>query len=145
LELKIKEYIDLRKKQEILGGLVGKIMGGYQNEIVFDILHFLPFPNLADDSHNFAKPPEIWFKILEEWRIFYFSKLQFIGFLHTHPISSSRISDQDQQLAQLLRKKYGTIIFIILSENRSLRCYLFNEDKYRLIDGASKYYKILLR
>jgi len=145
LELNLKRYINLRKNQEISGGIIGDIKGGKKNRIIFDIKHFLPFPNLAKNSRNFALPPNIWFEILEEWRTFYFKDYNFIGFLHTHPFSSSKLSNQDKNFANILRKKYGTILFIIIGENKFLRCYLFNDKGLSLISGELKFYKLIER
>ncbi|MGV9203865.1 MAG: hypothetical protein ACOC44_07560 [Promethearchaeia archaeon] len=145
LELSLKNYLEKNRRQEILGGLIGKIKGGTKNEIVFHIIHFLPFPNLAENPQFFAKPPELWFEILEEWRVFYHSSLQFVGFLHTHPISSSKISEPDIEFAQFLEQKYGSIVFFIVSQNSDLRCYMFDQEDYRLINGSLKYYKIIMK
>lgn len=143
LELLLKSYIKRKIKEEISGGLIGDIAGGKQNEIIFQIKHFLPFPNLAKDKRHHAQPPEIWFEILEEWRLFYFADLKFIGFLHTHPEGTSKMSKQDVLYGKHLQKQYGSIIFMIVSENRALRSYLFNENLIKLIDGESDYFKIL--
>lgn len=105
---------------------------------------FLPFPNLAENKQFYAEPPSIWFDILEEWRLFYSNTLKFIGFLHTHPEGSSKLSEQDNNFAMFLQKKYGTIIFIIISENRTLRSYVFNNSGFRLINGFSNY-KVILK
>jgi len=80
LELKLKIYIDSRKNQEISGGLIGFIKGGKKNNIIFDIKQFLPFPNLAQDPQHFAMPPQSWFEILEEWRMFNHKQYRFLGF-----------------------------------------------------------------
>ncbi len=145
LELNLKRYINLRKNQEISGSLIGDIKGGKKNQIIFDIKHFLPFPNLAENTRNFAIPPKIWFEILEEWRTFYFKNYKFIGFLHTHPFSSSKLSNQDKLFANILREKYGSLVFIIIGENKFLRCYLFNDENISQISGELKYYRLIER
>jgi len=145
LEVKIKQYIESKERQEISGGLIGEIKGGKSNQIIFDVKKFLPFPNLADKKRYYAEPPKIWYDILEEWRLFYFNELNFIGFLHTHPEGSSKISEQDKLFATTLRERYGTIIFIIISENRSLRCYLFNDYGFNLIKGKTDIYKLIVK
>lgn len=142
LELKLKGYINFRKNQEISGGLVGDIVGGKKNQIIFEIKKFLPFPNLAENKKTSAIPPKIWFEILEEWRLFYTKESKFIGFLHTHPKSSSKISQQDIIFANMLREKYGTILFIIVSENKAIRSYMFNSKGRTIINGRSKYFSI---
>lgn len=143
LELNLKDYINIKRNKEISGGLLGDIKGGKKNIIIFDIKEFLPFPNLASDIQNFAVPPNSWFEILEEWRLFNFKHLKFIGFLHTHPKSSSKLSSQDKEFAKNLQEKYGSIVFIIIGENKYLRCYLFNEYNISLIKGELRYYKLL--
>ena len=143
LELNLKTYIRLRKSQEISGGLLGDIKGGKKNQIIFDIKEFLPFPNLAENTRKFVIPPKSWFDVLKEWRLFYFKDYKFIGFLHTHPESSSKISGRDLEFAYNLREKYGSIIFIIIGENKTLRCYLFNSDRFSLISGHLKFYRLL--
>lgn len=145
VELNLKKYLVLRKNQEISGGLIGDIKGGKRNQIIFDIKEFLPFPNLAKDPRNIVIPPKIWFDILEEWRIFYSKNHKFIGFLHSHPHSSSKVSNQDKEFANILREKYGSIVFIIIGENKFLRCYLFNDKGVSLILGVLKYYKLIER
>ncbi len=89
--------------------------------------------------------PKIWYDILEEWRLFYFSELNYIGFLHTHPEGLSKISEQDKVFATTLRERYGTIIFIIISENRSLRCYLFNDYGFNLIKGKTEIFRLIAK
>lgn len=143
LELKLKNYINSRKNQEISGGLIGFIKGGKKNNIIFDIKQFLPFPNLAEDPQHFAMPPQSWFEILEEWRMFNHKQYRFIGFLHTHPESSSKLSDQDKKFGRILNIKYGSILFIIIGKNTYLRCYIFNNDKINLILGNLHYYTLL--
>ena len=143
LELYLKRYINLRKNQEISGGLIGDIKGRKKNQIIFDIKQFFPFPNLAKNSRNFAMPPNFWFEIIEEWRTFYFKDYKFIGFLHTHPFSSSKLSNHDKNFANILREKYGTILFIIIGENKFLRCYLFKDKSISLISGELKFYKLI--
>ncbi|HME53284.1 MAG TPA: hypothetical protein VKM55_13765 [Candidatus Lokiarchaeia archaeon] len=145
IELYLKIYVDLNKNQEIAGGLIGDIKGVKGKGIVFDIKSFLPFPNLASDKRNFSDIPKLWFEILDEWRIFQHPKQKFIGFLHSHPLNSSKISTQDKEFANSLREKYGTIVFIIIGENKTLRCYLFKNEEPVLIGGKNNYYKCLLR
>jgi len=144
LESKLKKYIRRKKNQEITGGLIGDIKGGRKNNIIFDIKEFLPFPNLAKDTLHFAAPPEFWFKILEEWRLFYYKTYKFLGFLHTHPESSSKLSNQDERFGEMLKKKYGSIILVIIGKNKYLRCYIFNENRISLISGNLNYYKLLI-
>ncbi|HEC40758.1 hypothetical protein LCGC14_1013010 [marine sediment metagenome] len=143
LELYLKKYIENREKQEISGGLIGDIEGGKSNQIIFNVKKFLPFPNLAEKKGYFAKPPKIWYDILEEWRLFYFNEFKFIGFLHTHPEGTSKISEQDKEFATFLREKYGTMIFIIISENKNLRSYLFDENGFKLIKGKTEFFKLI--
>src|SRR5271157_647063 len=94
-ELRLKGYIQLRNDREVAGGLVGDIKGRSKGGLVFAIKSFLPFPNFAEDKRNFGEIPEAWFEILDEWRLFNNPKNKFIGFLHSHPDNSSRISTQD--------------------------------------------------
>lgn len=143
LELKLKYYINSKKQQEISGGLIGDIIGGEKNNIIFDIKKFLPFPNLSEDPKNFAIPPQSWFEILDEWRLFYHYKYKFLGFLHTHPESSSVLSKQDEKFGTILRNKYGSIIFMIIGKNKYLRCYCFNNYSIELIQGYLKHYQLL--
>ncbi|MFX1570798.1 MAG: hypothetical protein ACFFCV_20865 [Promethearchaeota archaeon] len=143
LELKLKEYINSKNQQEIAGGLIGDIKGGEKNNIIFDIKKFLPFPNLSQDPKNFAIPPQSWFEILDDWRFFYHNEYKFLGFLHTHPESSSKLSKQDEQFGILLKKKYGSIVFIIIGKNKYLRCYCFNDYSIELIEGSLKYYRLI--
>jgi len=143
LELNLKTYINSKKRQEISGGLIGHIRGGQENRIVFDIQHFLPFPNLARDPYNFVIPPNIWLDILEEWRTFYFNEYRFVGFLHTHPKSTSKISKQDRIFAKQLNQKYGSIVFIIIGKNKYLRCYLFRNSSPKLLQGNLKYFQCI--
>lgn len=143
LELSLRTYVSLKKGHEISGGLIGHIRGGQENEIVFDIQKFLPFPNLAKDPKNFVIPPNMWFDILEEWRTFYFKEYRFIGFLHTHPKSSSKISKQDKEFAQQLNDKYGSIVFLIIGKNKYLRCYLFRNATPELVKGNLKYFQCI--
>ncbi len=143
LEQKLQIYIEGRKKQEISGGLLGDIKGKKQNQLTFEIKEFLPFPNLAEDKTLYAKPPEIWFNIFEEWRLFNYKNYKFIGFLHTHLEGSSKISKYDQEFADYLREKYGTLIFVIISENKNFRCYLFNDRDSRLVYGKLNLYHLI--
>lgn len=143
IEVKLRKFIHLKSKEEISGGLIGDLKGSGKNNLLFDIKEFMPFPNLAEDKSYFAEPPEIWFDIIEEWRLFYFNDYKFLGFIHTHTIGTSKMSEQDIEFANLLQEKYGSIIFIIISENLKLRCYLFNQKGYCLIQGNSKIYQIL--
>jgi len=145
LELRLKTYITTRPKQEISGGLIGDIKGGNQNTIIYDLKEFLPFPNLSENPEDFATPPASWFEILEEWRWFYYPNSKFLGFLHTHPKSSSKLSSQDTQFANILKKKYGSIVFIIIGKNKYLSCYCFNEYSTELINGSLKYYQLIQR
>ena len=143
LEKKIKEYISTKKEVEISGGLIGDIKGGKKNNIIFDVKDFLPFPNLAQDQQNFSKPPNFWFEILEEWRVFSYKSYKFLGFLHTHPQSTSKFSEQDEKFANSLKEKYGSVIFIIIGENKNLRCYLFKDNRVQLIPGITFKYKLI--
>ena len=143
LELKLLQYIEKNKKQEIMGGLIGDIIGKKQNQIVFEVKEFLPFPNLAENKQYYAKPPEIWFNILEAWRSFYFVRYKFIGFLHTHPEGSSKMSNEDNEFAQFLQEKYGTILFVIIGENKNFRSYVFNKEGFKIINGKLQKYRIM--
>jgi len=143
LELRLKDYINIRKNQEIAGGLIGDIKGGRKNNLIFDVKEFLPFPNLAEDPLHFASPPEYWFNILEEWRLFYHKKYKFLGFLHTHPESSPKLSNQDENFGKMLKEKYGSIILVIIGKNKYLRCYIFNENRIILISGDLHYYRLI--
>ena len=143
LELKLKNYFNSKKQQEIAGGLIGDIKGGEKNNILFDIKKFLPFPNLSQEPKNYAIPPQSWFEILDEWRFFYHKEYKFLGFLHTHPESSSKLSKQDEKFGTLLKNKYGSIIFIIIGKNKYLRCYCFNDYSTELIQGYLEYYQLL--
>jgi len=144
-ELHLKRYIETRKNQEILGGLIGDIKGKTKKGLEFAIKSFLPFPNMAQDKRNFGDLSSLWFEILEEWRLYNYPKLKFIGFLHSHPNNSSRLSVQDNSFAVSLRERYGTMLFIIIGENVTLRCYLFKNETPIIITGNCSYYKCLLR
>ena len=143
LELKLKIYFNSKKQQEIAGGLIGDIKGGEKNNILYDIKKFLPFPNLSQEPKKYAIPPQSWFEILDEWRFFYHKEYKFLGFLHTHPESSSKLSKQDEKFGTLLKKKYGSIIFMIIGKNKYLRCYSFNDYSIGLIKGDLEYYQLI--
>ena len=143
LELKIKKYIHSKNNIEIIGGLIGQVKGKSKNEIVYDVKKFFPFPNMSKEEKKYGILPENWFIILDEWRFFNYPNYKFIGFLHTHPSSTSRLSKQDKQFGEYLKKKYGPLILIIVGKNQFLRCYLFNDFKTTTIEGKTHFYKIL--
>ncbi len=143
LELKLKNYIYSKNKIEIIGGLIGHIKGSNKNEIVYEIRKFFPFPNLSMEREKYAILPKDWFSILDEWRNFNFPEHKFIGFLHTHPFSASKLSKQDRRFGEQLKKKYGSLILIVIGENEFLRCYLFNDFKIATILGKTHFYKVL--
>ncbi len=127
----------------IFVGLIRDIKGGEKNNILFDIKKFLPFTNLSQDPKNYAIPPHSWSEILDEWRFSYHKEYKFLGFLHTHPESSSKLSKQDEKFGSLLKNKYGSIIFMIIGKNKYLRCFCYNDYSTELIKGHLEDYQLI--
>lgn len=141
LEILLFNYLRRSSKKEIFIGFLGTI-SGKKNRLHYKIKDLIPFPNLSDTPNFIATPPKEWLLIIEERRLFLNNKLKLLGFIHSHPGESSRKSELDDQFGLYLLDIYGPILMIIIGYNFTLRCYLIDEDKTKIISGDLKFFDL---
>lgn len=70
------------------------------------------------------------------------NNLKFLGFIHSHPGKSSKKSKLDDEFGIWLLKQFGPVLMIIIGYKATLRCYLIDEDKTKIITGTVEKFKI---
>ena len=140
LEFKLKNYLSRQSKTEIFVACLGSISGEGKNGIYYEICQFLPFPNLSQTPQITVIPPENWEQILEE--TLKLEGLRFLGFIHSHPGEISQRSKADTSYSLFLSSKHGSILMGIIGKGMSLRMYQVTENRFILINGTSKYFRI---
>lgn len=141
LELLLFNYLNKYSENEIFIGILGSITGK-NKKIHYKIRDLIPFPNVAKTPEIIATPPQHWISIIEERRRFLDNNLKFLGFIHSHPRQSSKKSELDEHFGLYLLDKFGPILMIIIGYNFTLRCYLIDEDKTKIISGNLKFFKL---
>jgi len=144
LEDLLFNYLSREKKREIFIGILGSI-SGKNNKIHYKIKDLVPFPNLSDTPESIATPPDNWLSIIEERRILLNDNLKFLGFIHSHPEKSSKKSKLDDDFGLQLLRQFGPILMFIIGYKFTLRCYLIDEDKTKIIQGDLKKFKIKMQ
>jgi proteasome lid subunit RPN8/RPN11 len=142
LESKLRQYACTKKHVEIFVACTGDVRGR-KGGIDYRICQLIAFPNLASDPEHFGDVPANWESIVNE--SCKFDGNRFLGFIHSHPGTSSRKSRQDTEFFTSLSKQQGIFIAGIIGTRLTMRVYHVDEDKMTLIDGKSAEFKILTR
>ena len=141
IEDQLLSYLKRSSNKEIFIGILGTIKGK-NKRIQYEIKELIPFPNLSSTPEIMATPPEYWISIIDEKRKLLNNNLKFLGFIHSHPGKSSKKSKLDDEFGIWLLKQFGPVLMIIIGYKATLRCYLVDEDKTKIITGPVEKFKI---